>query len=61
MKEVYLKDITRRGFLEKTAKTCFTLGLSPLLLDVGKAAASTNTNSGFEPAYLKLHESGELK
>lgn len=61
MKEFCLKEISRRCFLEKTVKTCCSLGLSPLLLDAGKAEASTNTGSGFEPAYLKLHETGELK
>ena len=61
MNEFCVKQITRRCFLEKTARTCCSLGLSPLLLDVGKAAASTKTGPRFEPAYLKLHQSGELK
>jgi putative pyruvate formate lyase activating enzyme len=35
--------------------------LSPLFLDLGKAEASGNAGTGFEPAYLKLHNTGELK
>ena len=61
MKDFYPKNITRRCFLENTVKLCFSIGLSPLFLDYGKAEASANTGSGFEPAYLKLHNTGELK
>ena len=61
MNEFCLKQIGRRCFLEKTAKTCCSIGLSPLLLEVGKAEAATNTGADFEPAYLKLHQSGELE
>ncbi len=60
MKALCPQPMTRRCFLDKTAKTCLSLGLSPLLLDVGQAQAATGTDSKFEPAYLKLHESGEL-
>jgi putative pyruvate formate lyase activating enzyme len=55
------EKITRRCFLENTAKLCFSIGLPSLLLNVGQAAASVNTDSGFEPAYLKLHQTGELR
>jgi putative pyruvate formate lyase activating enzyme len=61
MKEFCLKKITRRCFLEKTGKLYFSLGLSSLFLDVDKAEASSNTRSDFEPAFLKLHKTGELK
>jgi putative pyruvate formate lyase activating enzyme len=61
MKECCSKKFSRRCFLEKTGKLYFSLGLSSLLLDVGKAEAASNTGSGFEPAYLKLHKTGELK
>ena len=61
MNEFCVKQIGRRCFLEKTAKTCCSIGLSPLLLEVGKAEAATNTGADFEPAYLKLHQSGELE
>ena len=62
MKDFCLKKITRRSFLEKTAKLYFSVGLSPLFLDFGEAEASVYTGgSGFEPAYLKLHRTGELK
>jgi putative pyruvate formate lyase activating enzyme len=61
MKDCCPKRITRRCFLENTGKLCFSIGLSSLFLDYGKAEASVNTDSGFEPAYLKLHKTGELK
>lgn len=61
MKDFCLKKITRRCFLENTAKLCLSIGLPSLFLDSGKAEASINTDSGFEPAYLKLHKTGELK
>ena len=61
MKDCYPKKITRRCFLENTGKLCFSIGLPSLFLDYGKAEASVNTGAGFEPAYLKLHKTGELK
>ena len=61
MKEFSLKKNTRRGFLETTVKLYFSLGLSPLFLDFGKAEASSHSDTDFEPAYLKLHKTGELK
>jgi len=61
MKDISHKKITRRSFLEKIAKLYFSLGLSPLFLDFSKAEASSNNGTDFEPAYLKLHKTGELK
>jgi putative pyruvate formate lyase activating enzyme len=61
MKEVDHKKITRRSFLEKTAKLSLSLGLSRLSLVSGEAEATSNTGTDFEPAYLKLHKTGELK
>ena len=61
MKDPYLKNITRRCFLESTVKSYFAIGLPSILLGYGKAAASVNTDNGFEPAYLELHRTGELK
>jgi len=61
MKDISHKKITRRSFLEKTAKLYFSLGLSPLFLDFSKAEASSTNGTDFEPAYLKLHKTGELK
>jgi putative pyruvate formate lyase activating enzyme len=55
------KMITRRCFLENTAKLCFSVGLPSLFLSNGKAEASVNTGTDFEPAYLELHKTGELK
>ena len=53
--------ITRRCVLENTVTLYFSLGLSPLLLKYVTAEASADTVSDFEPAYLKLHRTGELK
>jgi len=61
MKDFCLKKITRRCFLENTIKLCSTIGLSSIFLDCDQAEASGNTGSDFEPAYLKLHKTGELK
>ena len=61
MKDFCPKKITRRCFLENSVKLSFSLGVSSLFLDFGKAEAAANTGSGFEPAYLKLHQTGELK
>jgi putative pyruvate formate lyase activating enzyme len=55
------KMITRRCFLENTAKLCFSIGLPSLFLSNGKAEASVNTGTDFEPAYLELHKTGELE
>ena len=60
MKDSCPKKITRRRFLENTGKLCFSIGLPYLFFDYGKAEATVNTGSGFEPAYLKLHKTGEL-
>ncbi len=61
MNESCSKKITRRRFLEDSVKLYFSIGLPSLLLDYGKAEASVGTGSDFEPAYLKLHKTGELK
>src|SRR4030042_3290110 len=72
MKDFFLKKFTRRNFLKNTAKLCFKVGLSSIFFDCFKTEASSNktttavkksgnTGSGFEPAYLKLHKTGELK
>ena len=62
MKNSCPEKTTRRCFLENTGKLCFALGLPSLFLDVGNAKASVNDDgSDFEPAYLKLHKTGELK
>ena len=61
MKDRCPDRITRRCFLENTGKVCFSLGLPSLLLNHGQAEASVDIGSGFEPAYLKLHQTGELE
>jgi putative pyruvate formate lyase activating enzyme len=72
MKDFLLKEFTRRSLLKNTAKLCFKAGLFSIFFNCLKTEAysnktttsikkSGNTGSGFEPAYLKLHKTGELK
>jgi putative pyruvate formate lyase activating enzyme len=61
MKDYYPTKITRRCFLENTAKLYFSIGLPSLLLGYAKTEASAKAGSGFEPGYLKLYKTGELK
>ena len=68
MKDFFLEKISRRNLLKNTAKLCFKVGLSSIFFDWFKTEAfgnvittALNTGSGFEPAYLKLHKTGELK
>ena len=72
MKDFFQKKNTRRKFLKNTSKLCFTAGLSTIFFDYFKKEVSSNETmttvdksgnkgSNFEPAYLKLHQTGELK
>ncbi|MCP4746728.1 MAG: radical SAM protein [Desulfobacteraceae bacterium] len=72
MKDIFLKKITRRNILKITATVFLKLGLPSIFLIARKTEASSNplaavinkysnTDSGFEPAYLKLRKTGELK
>ena len=61
MKDFCFNKITRRCFLENMVKLFSSIGLSSIFLDCNKTEASVNPSSGFEPAYLKLHKTGELK
>ncbi|UCH11037.1 MAG: radical SAM protein [Fidelibacterota bacterium] len=71
MGDIILKKYTRRSFLENTAKLCFKVGLSLVFFNGFRIKASSDktttiankydhTGSGFEPAYLELHKTGEL-
>jgi putative pyruvate formate lyase activating enzyme len=71
MDDFFLKKFTRRDFLGDTAKLCFLVGMS-LIFDCTESASSLNgpetevakpgnSAADFEPAYLKLHQTGELK
>ena len=53
--------VTRRCFLENACTVGLSLALPSILLDCGSAEASERSGSDFEPAYLKLHQKGELK
>jgi putative pyruvate formate lyase activating enzyme len=70
--DVLLKEFTRRDFLAKAAKLCIPVGLSTIVLGCVRTEASSDETetevnetgavpSGFEPAYLELHRTGELK
>ena len=72
MDDFLFKKSTRRDFLGNTAKLCFLAGMSSIFLNCPETEASSNepkteiekpgkTGSDFEPAYLKLHKTGELK
>jgi len=70
MKGWFMKKLTRRHVLKNTARMCLAAGVSPFFFNSFKTVASarttsttktSETSSGFEPAYLKLHRTGELK
>ena len=61
MKDSCPDIINRRCFLENAGKACLAMALPAVLLNPGKAEASPTNRADFEPAYLKLHQSGELK
>jgi len=72
MDDFLLKKFTRRDFLGNTAKLCFLVGMSSIFLNCTETESSSNepktevekpgkNGSDFEPAYLKLHKTGELK
>lgn len=64
-------NISRRDFIGNSAKLFLQAGLTSLFLSCFNTESSSNEKSegespdltppGFEPAYLKLHKSGELK
>ena len=67
-----MKKVTRRDFLGNTAKLCFLVGMPSIFLNCTVTESSSHelkievgkpgrTRSDFEPAYLKLHRTGELK
>ena len=61
MKDFFLKTCTRRNFLTYTSKLCFRVGLSSVFFAGLKTEAAGNSRKTFEPAYLKLKKTGELK
>ncbi len=66
MNDIFSKKITRRNVLINTVRVCFQAGLISLFLDgtrtqVFGGPATFKKASGFEPAYLALHRTGELK
>lgn len=72
MRDHSAKNMTRRGFLRFTGGLCCKMGLSSIFLYACKpepfpseatptVEESDHTSAGFEPAYLKLHRTGELK
>lgn len=61
MKAFLNTTCTRRCFLKHTSKFCFSAGLSSIFLAGFDAKAFAGYIHTFEPAYLKLHQTGELK
>ncbi len=74
MADPILKQQTRRDFLKSAAKLCLQVGLTPVFLGcVTRETATPEPEAeteveerevaglAFEPAYLSLHNSGELK
>ena len=72
MSSMDYQKITRRGCLKNLGQLCLGLGLSPILFDWFKATAVSGEEKNpvnkfapadldFEPAYLRLHRTGELK
>ena len=72
MKDSFLKKFTRRDFLKDTTRLFLTAGLTSIFFSCTRKEESGNetttaaeksgkTISGFQPAYLKLHKTGELK
>jgi putative pyruvate formate lyase activating enzyme len=55
------KPCTRRSFLKHTSELCFKVGLSSVFFAGSKTEAAGDSTTTFEPAYLKLHKTGELK
>jgi putative pyruvate formate lyase activating enzyme len=72
MEDSFLRRTTRREFLDETTRLCLAAGLPSIFLGCGweeapgqeanpAAEKAGKTKSGFEPAYLNLHRTGELK
>ena len=71
MKEFFPKTCTRRKVLINTAKLCFKIGLPSIcyagfkadasMKNTGAVGMTANVDLNFEPAYLKLYRTGELK
>jgi putative pyruvate formate lyase activating enzyme len=61
MKDYSFNKITRRCFLENTVKLCSMIGLPAIFFEAFATEAAAKPVTGFEPAYLELHRTGELK
>jgi putative pyruvate formate lyase activating enzyme len=72
MEKQFINTLTRRDLFKKLGQLCLPLSISPILIDwfeetahAGKVAAGVKAadaiDADFEPAYLKLHKSHELK
>ena len=61
MKDFLLKTCTRRTFLKQTYRLCWKVGLTSACFTGLKAQPIHGKKTLFEPAYLKLHRTGELK
>ena len=73
MKCWFFENVTRRELLKNTSEQCLAIGLSSIFLysckrnttaatvEESSNKPSNTVGSGFEPAYLELHKTGELK
>jgi putative pyruvate formate lyase activating enzyme len=61
MKDFLFKTCTRRNFLKHTSKLCIKAGLSSVFFAGLNTEAASYSTKTFEPAYLKLQKTGELK
>ena len=72
MRDRYPEKVTRRQFLKKTGQMCVTAGVPALCFACSERSASAKevttapgeaekSAAEFEPAYMKLHKTGELK
>lgn len=61
MKDFFLNTCTRRNFLKQTSSFCVKAGFASLFTVGLRSEVLGDTSTSFEPAYLKLYRTGELK
>ena len=61
MEKNLFKTCSRRHFLKHTSQLCLKIGLSSVFLTGLRTNTARASTEAFEPAYLQLHKTGELK
>ena len=61
MEKNLFKKCSRRHFLKHTSKLCLKFGLSSVFITSLRKSTARASSAAFEPAYLQLHRTGELK